>query len=193
VDSLRSAKSTGSPASANGVSLLDILTELQERGFSRAVEILSGHKMLSAAQFAKLIGVSREAVRAMRQLHEVLVVKGAKRRLHFPKRQVTPNGGLLAELSPLFDLLSGFRNLPFRLRPATPDNGGQVGPKRVLRIDSNHLFGNQPSDWIQHHPELDRDTALSASQRGKVGKSTRGDDGCRQQIERIKCCSVETV
>src|SRR5258708_36315081 len=36
----------------------------RERGVSRAVETLSGREMLSAAAFAKFIGVSREAVRA---------------------------------------------------------------------------------------------------------------------------------
>jgi hypothetical protein len=39
------------------------ISEARERGVSRAVEILSGREMLSAAEFAKFIGVSREAVR----------------------------------------------------------------------------------------------------------------------------------
>jgi hypothetical protein len=41
--------------------------------------------MLSAAEFAKLIGVSREAVRGKHQQYEVLGLKGAKRGLRFPE------------------------------------------------------------------------------------------------------------
>jgi hypothetical protein len=50
----------------------------RERGVSRAVEILSGREMLSAVEFAKFIGVSREAVRGKHQRHEVLGLHGAK-------------------------------------------------------------------------------------------------------------------
>ena len=45
--------------------------------------------ILSAADFAKFVGVSREAVRAKRHRNEVLALKGAKRALRFPKWQVT--------------------------------------------------------------------------------------------------------
>ena len=64
-------------------------TEARQSGVSRAVEILAGREMLSAADFAKFIGVSREAVRAKRQRNEVLGLKAAKRGLRFPKWQVT--------------------------------------------------------------------------------------------------------
>jgi hypothetical protein len=83
------------------------LTEARERGVSRAVEILSRPEMFSAADFAKFIGVSREAVRAKHQRHEVLGLKGAKRGLRFPKWQVTSDGGLLPELPRLFEILDG--------------------------------------------------------------------------------------
>src|SRR5260221_12815626 len=63
--------------------------------------------MHSGSAFAKFIGVSREAVRAKHQRHEVLGLKGAKRGLRFPKWQVTSNGGLLPDLPPIFDLLGG--------------------------------------------------------------------------------------
>jgi hypothetical protein len=63
--------------------------------------------MLSASEFAKFIGVSREAVRGKHQRHQVLGLKGAKRKLRFPKWQVTSNGGLLPEPPKLFDLLGG--------------------------------------------------------------------------------------
>jgi hypothetical protein len=83
------------------------LSEARERGVSRAVEILSGREMLSAADFAKFIGVSREAVRAKYQRNEVLGLKGAKRGLRYPKWQVTSDGGLLPELPRLFEVLGG--------------------------------------------------------------------------------------
>src|SRR5258708_8564764 len=81
------------------------LAEAQERGVSRAVEILSGREMLSAAEFAKFIGVSREAVRGKHQRGEVLGLDGAKRGLRFPKWQVTSNRSLLPDLPQLFQLL----------------------------------------------------------------------------------------
>jgi len=115
------------------------LTEARERGVSRAVEILSGREMLSAAEFAKFIGVSREAVRGKQQRGEILGLLGAKRGLRFPKWQVTPNGKLLPDLPRLFKLLGGDSWTVYRF-------------------------------LIQHHPELEGDTALSALLRGKVEK-----------------------
>jgi hypothetical protein len=82
-------------------------TRARERGVSRAVEIQSGRELLSAAEFAKFIGVSREAVRGKHQRGEVLGLHGAKRGPRFPKWQVTPNGKLLPDLPQLFKLLGG--------------------------------------------------------------------------------------
>ena len=125
------------PAGANDFDAA--LAEARERGVSRAVEILSGREMLSAADFAKFIGVSREAVRAKHQRDEILGIRGAKRGLRFPKWQVTPNGKLLPDLPQLFKLLGGDSWTVYRF-------------------------------LIQHHPELEGDTALSALLRGKVEK-----------------------
>jgi hypothetical protein len=63
--------------------------------------------MLSAADFAQFIGVSRESVRTKYQRNEVLGLKGAKRGLRYPKWQVTSDGGLLPELPRLFEVLGG--------------------------------------------------------------------------------------
>jgi hypothetical protein len=63
--------------------------------------------MLPASEFAKFIGVSREAVRAKHQRREVLGLRGAKRGLRFPRWQVSSDGGLLPELPRFFDLLGG--------------------------------------------------------------------------------------
>lgn len=83
------------------------LAEARDRGVSRAEQILAGSEMLSKTAFAKLISVSREAVRRKYLCHEVLGLKGGKRELCFPVWQVTPNGALLPELPRLFDLLGG--------------------------------------------------------------------------------------
>jgi len=83
------------------------VADARERGVSRAALILARRDMLSASEFAKFIGVSREAVRGKHQRHEVLGLKGAKRGLRFPKWQVTSDGGLLPEFPRLFDLLGG--------------------------------------------------------------------------------------
>jgi hypothetical protein len=115
------------------------ISEARERGVNRAAQILAGREMLSAAEFAKFIGVSREAVRGKHQRHEVLGLHGAKRGLRFPKWQVTPNGKLLPDLPQLFQLLGGDSWTVYRF-------------------------------LIQHHPELEDDTALSALLRGKVDK-----------------------
>jgi hypothetical protein len=80
--------------------------EARERGVSRAVEILSGQEMLSAANFAEFIDGSREAVRAMHQRNEVLGLKGANGGLRYPKWQVGSESGPLPELPRLFALLS---------------------------------------------------------------------------------------
>lgn len=83
------------------------LAQALARGERRAVEILAAPDMLSAAAFARAIGVSREAVRRKRQRHEVLGLEGAKRGVRFPVWQVTSDGGLLPALPRLFDLLGG--------------------------------------------------------------------------------------
>jgi len=50
------------PAAADDLNAA--LAEARERGLSRAAQILAGRDMLSGSQFAKFIGVSREAVLA---------------------------------------------------------------------------------------------------------------------------------
>ena len=93
------------PRSASADDLQAALAKARERGVSRAVEILSRRDMLSAADFGKFIGVSREAVRTKYQRNEVLGLQGAKRGLRYPKWQVTSDGGLLPELPRLFEVL----------------------------------------------------------------------------------------
>ena len=110
------------------------LAEARERGVSRAVEILSRPEMLSAADFAKFIGVSREAVRAKHQRSQLLGLKGAKRGLRFPKWQVTSDGGLLPELPRLFEILGGDSWTIYRfLTQHHPELEGNTALSALLR------------------------------------------------------------
>lgn len=81
------------------------LTAARARGRHRVAEILSGDDMLSADDFAALIGTSRVTVNAKRQAHQVLGLEGAKRGYRFPVWQVDENGKPFAALPALFDRL----------------------------------------------------------------------------------------
>lgn len=81
------------------------LDAARERGRLRAAEVLSGEEMLSAEEFAELLGVSRVTVNAKRQKHEVLALEGAKRGFRFPAWQVDENGKPFEVLPKLFELL----------------------------------------------------------------------------------------
>jgi hypothetical protein len=86
--------------------------------------------------------------------------------VRFPKLQVTSDGNALSELPRLFDLLGGDTWTVYRFltQPNSDPRNLPFEPKPVFRINSNYLFGvePEPSGWVQHHPELEGDTALSA-------------------------------
>lgn len=95
---------------AAGEAASDLRTALaaaRERGQARVADILSRQDMLSADQFAKLLGTSRVTVNAKRQRHEVLGLDGAKRGYRFPKWQIGDDGKPFSALPRLFDLLGG--------------------------------------------------------------------------------------
>jgi hypothetical protein len=81
------------------------LDAARERGRLRAAEVLSGDDMLSAEDFAELLGVSRVTVNAKRQKREVLALEGAKRGFRFPAWQIDENGKPFEVLPRLFELL----------------------------------------------------------------------------------------
>jgi hypothetical protein len=90
--------------------------------------------MLSAADFAKFIGVSRESVRTKYQRNEVLGLKGAKRGLRYPKWQVTFDGGLLPELPRLFEVLGRESWTVYRfLTPHHPELEGDTALSALHR------------------------------------------------------------
>lgn len=83
------------------------LTAARERGRVHAAKILSGSEMLSADEFAKVLGTSRVTVNAKRQKGQVLGLDGAKRGFRFPKWQLNSEGKPYGELEELHDLLGG--------------------------------------------------------------------------------------
>jgi hypothetical protein len=87
--------------------LQDALAAARERGRLRAADILSSEDMLSAEDFAKLLGTTRVTVNTKRQSGQILGLDGAKRGFRFPTWQLNPDGKPFAELSVLHDLLGG--------------------------------------------------------------------------------------
>lgn len=93
-----------SPA-AQAVQAANAMAQARARGALRVAEILAGPDMLTGADFARLIGVSREAVRQMRLRHAVLGLEGARRGVRYPAWQVGADGALLPGLARLYDTL----------------------------------------------------------------------------------------
>lgn len=83
------------------------LAVARERGRMRASEILGGDDMLSADEFAKMLGTSRVTVNTKRQSGQLLGVDGAKRGFRFPVWQLDADGKPYAELSVLHERLGG--------------------------------------------------------------------------------------
>lgn len=83
------------------------LAAARERGRLRAAEILSSDDMLSAEDFAKLLGTTRVTVNTKRQSGQILGLDGAKRGFRFPTWQLNTEGKPFAELAVLHDLLGG--------------------------------------------------------------------------------------
>lgn len=96
-----------SAVAESGGDLDAALAAARERGRTRVAEILSGDDMLSAGEFAELIGTSRVTVNAKRQNHQVLALEGAKRGFRFPSWQVGEDGKPFSLLPELFDRLGG--------------------------------------------------------------------------------------
>lgn len=94
---------TGEPTSE----LERALTAARERGRIRAAEVLAGEDMLSADEFAKMLGTTRVTINAKRQNAQVLGLDGAKRGFRFPVWQLDPEGRPYAELPVLHERLGG--------------------------------------------------------------------------------------
>ncbi len=92
---------------APNAELSEALAAALERGRLRAADILSSEDMLSAEDFAELLGTTRVTVNTKRQSGQILGLDGAKRGFRFPTWQLNREGKPFAELSVLHDLLGG--------------------------------------------------------------------------------------
>ncbi len=96
------------PAPGDGGGELEAaLAAARERGRARVADILDGTEMLSAEQFATLIGTSRVTVNAKRQNRQVLGLEGAKRGFRYPEWQIDEDGKPFDVLPALFVRLGG--------------------------------------------------------------------------------------
>ena len=83
------------------------LDAARERGRLRAAEILGGDDMLSAEDFAKLLGTTRVTVNTKRQNGQLLGLDGARRGFRFPVWQLNREGKPYPELASLQEKLGG--------------------------------------------------------------------------------------
>jgi hypothetical protein len=117
------------------------LEEARGRGRARAAQILAGEDMLSADQFANLIGTSRMTVNTKRKNHQVLGLGGAKRGFRFPAWQVGDDGKPFAALPRLFDRLGGGDWSVYRfLVEAHPELDGLTGREALSRGESERAL-----------------------------------------------------
>ncbi len=110
------------------------LDEARARGKVRAATILAGDDMLSADQFAELLGTTRMTVNTKRQNHQVLGLEGAKRGFRFPAWQVGEDGKPFAALPRLFERLGGgpWSVYRFLVQPH-PELDGMTGREALRR------------------------------------------------------------
>ena len=110
------------------------LDDARARGRTRATQILSSDDMLSADQFAALLGTSRMTVNTKRQNHQVLGLDGAKRGFRFPAWQVDKDGKPFAALPGLFERLGGGTWSVYRfLVQVHPELDGLTGREALQR------------------------------------------------------------
>ena len=106
--------------------LARLLRDLAEERDPTAAQILAGPGMLSADDFAELIGAARETVRQKLKRREVLGLQGAKRGVRYPTWQVSGDGALLPHLTEIFDTLGESPWTVYRfLLQASPALGGR--------------------------------------------------------------------
>lgn len=83
------------------------LAAARARGRSKAAEILERGDMLSADEFARLLGTTRVTVNTKRQNGQVLGLDGAKRGYRFPDWQLDSDGKPFSALPILHEMLGG--------------------------------------------------------------------------------------
>lgn len=104
------------------------LAEALDRGKASAAEILAGPDMLSAAQVAARLGISRQAVHGKQRRGELLGLKGARRGLRYPAWQISEEGLPYEGIDRLHRLFQGNAWRLFRfLTMRHPELGGKTG------------------------------------------------------------------
>ncbi len=117
------------------------LEEARARGRVRAARILAAEDMLSADQFAALLGTSRMTVNTKRQNHQVLGLDGAKRGFRFPAWQISDDGKPYAALPRLFERLGGGAWSVYRFLVQThPELDGLTGREALNRGKSEQAL-----------------------------------------------------
>ena len=81
------------------------LATARERGQRHVAEILNDPDMLSADNFARMLGTTRATINAKRQNRQLLGLEGATRGYRFPSWQIGEDGKPFAALPALFDRL----------------------------------------------------------------------------------------
>lgn len=131
---LGGAAASPKSADASDADLQRALEEARGRGRARAAQILAAEDMLSADQFAALLGTSRMTVNTKRQNHQVLGLDGAKRGFRFPAWQVDEDGKPFSALPALFERLGGGPWSVYRfLVQAHPELDGLTGREALRR------------------------------------------------------------
>jgi hypothetical protein len=133
------AKSTVNLAARSGAKEAGIVSDLEaalgrarERGAARIAEIIGGPEMMSADEFGRMIGATRETVNRKRHRHEVLGLEGPTRGVRFPAWQLTDDGGLLPGLPALFDEIGDRPWAVYRfLVAAHPELGETTGAEAM--------------------------------------------------------------
>ncbi len=135
------ARQTEQTSESEADDLQAALAAARARGRIRVAEILSSGDMLSADEFAALIGTSRVTVNAKRQNHQVLGLEGAKRGYRFPEWQVDEDGKPFAALPDLFDRLGGSPWAVYRfLVQHHPELNGMTGREALQRGRSDEAI-----------------------------------------------------
>lgn len=114
-------------AAPTGDALDVALATAKARGQVKVAHILKGEDMLTARDFAQLIGASHETVNTKRKTGEVLGLEGATRGVKYPRWQVTDAGLPLPGLTDLFAALGRQPWAVYRfLRTAHAELGGRT-------------------------------------------------------------------
>jgi hypothetical protein len=123
----------GAAVPAVGPELPQALTAARERGRNRIAEITDRPEMLSAGEFARLLGTTRVTVNTWRQKRQVLALDGATRGFRFPEWQIGEDGKPFAALPALFERLGGSPWAVYRFLVQHHPELGKRAARDVLR------------------------------------------------------------